>query len=46
MNGLAKMMLSHGFKVYIADWDEKDGKGLDDLLSGHKIPMFYEYQNA
>lgn len=46
MNGLAKMMQRNGFKVYIADWNEKDGKGLDDLLSGQKIPMFYEYQNA
>ncbi len=46
MNSLSKMMQRHGFKVYIADWDEKDGKGLDDLLSAHKIPMFYEYQEV
>ena len=43
MNNLADMLAKEQFKVFIADWNEKDGKGLDDLLSSGKIPHIYNY---
>ena len=38
MNGLANLLQNEGFNVYIADWEIKDGKGLDDLLSAGYLP--------
>ena len=38
MNGLANLLQNEGFNVYIADWEIKDGKGLDDLLSEGYLP--------
>ena len=43
MNNLADMLAKEQFKVFIADWNEKDGKGLDDLLSSGKFPHIYNY---
>lgn len=34
----AKMVLHEGIDVRLLTWDVKDGKGLDDLLSGGKYP--------
>lgn len=41
---LAELLAAYGFTVYIADWNEKDGKGLDDLLASRHIPVFYQYR--
>lgn len=38
MNGLAKILKEQGFIVYAADWDIKNGKGLDDLLAAGYLP--------
>ena len=43
-NGLADLLKSEGFKVMIADWNMKDGKGLDDLLASGHLPALYEYK--
>lgn len=40
---LALLLKKAGFTVLIADWDQEDGKGLDDLLSSGKVPAFYEF---
>lgn len=46
MNNLADLLQKEDFKVFIADWNEADGKGLDDLLSSRKLPFFYEYSTS
>lgn len=43
MENLSKLLLEDGFIVYIADWNEKNGKGLDDLLSSGYLPALYNY---
>lgn len=40
---LCKLLVDRGFKVCIADWNEENGKGLDDLLASGHIPVFYYY---
>lgn len=37
---LAGMLKMSGFEVFSAEWDMKDGKGIDDLLSSGKLPRF------
>ena len=43
MNNLAELLNSNNFDVFIADWNENDGKGLDDLLSAGKLPQIYQH---
>ena len=42
MNGLISLMKEEGFSVYLADWNEADGKGLDDLLAAGYLPAIKE----
>lgn len=44
MNSLSKMLLEENFQVFIADWNEENGKGVDDLLSSAYLPALYEYK--
>lgn len=44
MNNLADMLISEELEVYIADWNEENGKGLDDLLSSGHLPFIYNYK--
>lgn len=37
-DGLVELLKERGFKVYIADWDEAKGKGIDDLLVHGGVP--------
>lgn len=41
---LCEILKERNFEVYIADWNEKDGKGLDDLLASGHVPVFYRYK--
>ena len=43
MHNLAELLNSNNFDVFIADWNENDGKGLDDLLSAGKLPQIYQH---
>lgn len=43
MMQLCKMLKDEGFDVFIPEWNEADGKGLDDLLASRHLPLFYEY---
>ena len=43
MKNLAELLNSNNFDVFIADWNENDGKGLDDLLSAGKLPQIYQH---
>lgn len=40
---LVKLLKNEGFKVLVADWNEKDGKGIDDLLLSGHLPFVYEH---
>ena len=42
MNGLISMLKEEGFHVFIADWNEANGKGLDDLLAAGYLPAIRE----
>jgi len=41
MNALIELLKENGFIVYCADWNQGDGKGLDDLISSGHLPAFY-----
>ena len=45
-NRLADLLKACGFTVFIADWNEVHGKGLDDLLASGHLPVFYEYPGS
>lgn len=40
-SSLVNELINHGVAVAIADWDEADGKGLDDLLAGGHMPQYH-----
>lgn len=40
---LAQAIKKEGLLTIIADWNELNGKGLDDLFSSFCLPAFYEY---
>lgn len=42
-NKLAELLVREGFEVFIACWDIRTGKGLDDLLSAGELPWFYRF---
>ena len=46
LNNLADMLISEELEVYIADWNEENGKGLDDLLSSGHLPYIYNYKTS
>ena len=37
---LGKILKANGFKVFSAEWNINNGKGIDDLLSHGILPSF------
>lgn len=46
MEKCAAMLEECGFSVIMADWNQTNGKGLDDLLASGHLPAFYKHTEA